>query len=311
MGAELKADAKTAEQDDLIQPFMLETSGLRGRMVRLGPVLDEIVGRHPYPGAVATLLGEAVVLGALLASGLKYDGIFSLQLNGDGPVSMLVMDMTSEGKLRAYARYDGAADVLDAETGPAGLSSLVGKGRLAFTVDQGPETERYQGIVELVGETLSECVQHYFRQSEQIDTGICAAIDKTVQGWRGGGIAIQRLPDHSPVPVGSEHEDDWRRAMVLMGSAQQSELASAAIDPNTLLFRLFHEDGVRVFDPSPLAFECRCSRDKVGRALASLPPDDLADLAIDGTASVTCEFCNTTREFPLGDVAEFRGNGLS
>lgn len=310
MGAELATTTKPAEGDDRVQPFMLEASGLRGRMVRLGLVLDEILGRHPYPHPVALLLGEAVVLGAVLASGLKYEGIFSLQLNGDGPVSMLVMDMTSAGKLRAYARYKDA-DGLDADSNELRLASLVGKGRLAFTVDQGPDTERYQGIVELVGETLSECVQHYFRQSEQIDTGICAAVDKTDRGWRGGGIAIQRLPDQSPVPVGSEHEDDWRRAMVLMGSAQQNELANADIDPNTLLYRLFHEDGVRVFDPLPLAFECRCSRDRVGRALASLPPDDLAELAEDGTASVTCEFCNTTREFQLGDVAEFRSNDQS
>ncbi len=298
--------------DDLIQPFMLESSGLRGRMVRLGPALDAILTRHPYPEPVALLLGEAIILGAVLAGGLKFEGIFSLQLNGNGPVSMLVMDMTSEGHLRAYARYDGDADLSAGDgAGNTGLPALVGKGRMAFTVDQGPETERYQGIVELVGDSLSECVQHYFRQSEQIDTGISVAVGKTDAGWRGGGIAIQRLPDQNPLPVGSEHEDDWRRAMVLLGSAQRWELANPALEPNTVLYRLFHEDGVRVFDPSSLTFVCRCSEEKVGRALASLPQDDLEDLAEDGVARVTCEFCNTTREFQLGDVAGYRGNARS
>ncbi|MEO1020877.1 MAG: Hsp33 family molecular chaperone HslO, partial [Pseudomonadota bacterium] len=151
----------------------------------------------------------------------------------------------------------------------------------------------------------------YFRQSEQIDTGISVAVEQTDAGWRGGGIAIQRLPDQNPLPVGSEQEDDWRRAMVLMGSAQRWELADPTLEPNTVLYRLFHEDGVRVFDPSALTFECRCSEEKVGRALASLPPDDLADLADDGIARVTCEFCNTTREFPLGDVASYRSDARS
>lgn len=290
---------------DRIHPFMLEVSGLRGRLVRLGPALDEILERHPYPDPVAQLLGEAVILGTVLASGLKYDGIFSLQLRGDGPVSLLTMDMTSEGQLRAYARYDDGADL----EGEAAMTDLVGKGYLAFTVDQGPGTDRYQGIVDVQGDTLSDCVQHYFRQSEQIDTGISVSVKKTEGGWFGGGMAIQRLPDQQqPAFSGNQHEDDWRRAMVLMGSARESEMADPGLPPNTLLFRLFHEDGVRVFTPTPVVVDCRCSRDKIGQVLASLPPEELEELSDDGAASVTCEFCNETRSFTLDDVAGYRSD---
>lgn len=291
---------------DGVHPFMLDKSGLRGRLVRLGPVLTEILAYHSYPTPVALLLGETIILGAVLANGLKYDGIFTLQLKGDGPVSMLMMDITSDGNVRAYARYDEGA-----EWGPetkSGQVSLIGTGYLAFTVDQGPDTDRYQGIVDLQGETLSDCVQHYFRQSEQVDTGITVSVTKTGAEWSGGGMAIQRLPDQEMAQSGNFDEDDWRRAMVLMGSAKSEELTDIGLDPYRLLFRLFHEDGVRVFTPKPIVAKCRCSTDKIGQALASLPPDDLADVAIDGMASVTCEFCNRTRDFPLADVAKYRGN---
>lgn len=294
---------------DRVHPFMLDESGLRGRLVRMGPLLDEILGRHPYPQPVAQLLGEAIILGTVLANGLKYEGIFTLQLKGDGRVSMLMMDITSAGQVRAYARYDETAEYgadVGGQEADAGLAALMGKGYLAFTVDQGADTDRYQGIVELKGETLSDSVQHYFRQSEQVDTGITASVSKTPTGWFGSGMAIQRLPERQSVQAGNLDEDDWRRAMVLMGSVKPSELADPTLDPNTLLFRLFHEDGVRVFVSTPLVAECRCSTQRIGQVLASLPPEELADLAIEGKASVTCEFCNQTREFPLSDVAKYR-----
>ena len=301
------AESGESAAADRIHPFMLEVSGLRGRLVRLGPALDELLGRHAYPGPVAALLGEAVVLGTLLASGLKFDGVFSLQLRGDGPVPLLTMDITSEGKVRAYARFEEEAG-LESRAGAA-VQDLIGKGYLAFTVDQGPDTDRYQGIVDAQGETLSDCVQHYFRQSEQIDTGISASVKKTGAGWFGAGMAIQRLPDQHPPLAGNQGEDDWRRAMVLMGSVQDSELTDPALPPNTLLFRLFHEDGVRVFTPTPVAVDCRCSRDKIGQVLASLPRDELEELTEDGETRVTCEFCNQTRVFTLDDIAGYRGNG--
>ncbi len=280
--------------DDLVQPFQIEVSGLRGRLVRLGASVDDILGQHDYPEPVATLLGEAVVLAAILASALKYDGIFTLQTKGDGPVPLLVVDLTSTGDLRGYARFD--ADRLTEANG-RDVSALIGKGLLAFTVDQGDFTDRYQGIVELSGESLADCLQHYFRQSEQIDAGIVIAAGRQGDRWRAGGVMIQRLPDPDRTVPASDREDDWRRAMILLGSATEAEILDPALAANGLLYRLFHEDGVRVFEPVGLRAACRCSRQRVADMLGSLPRLEVEDMKQDGHVSVQCEFCNSTYLF--------------
>lgn len=287
--------------DDLIQPFQIDASHLRGRLVRMGGMLDDILRRHDYPDPVARLLGETLTLAAVLAGALKYDGIFTLQTKGDGPISMMVADVTSVGDMRGYAQFDRERlDALEAEDGT--VRSLLGKGYLAFTVDQGQHTERYQGIVELSGETLQDCVQHYFRQSEQLETGIAVAVGRDAEGgWRSGALMLQRLPTEvagQPTHRGSDVEDDWRRAMVLMGTCSSQELLDPGLRPNDLLFRLFHEDGVRVYQPVSLRPGCRCSRDRVETVLRSLPRDEVVELKTDdGTVDVTCEFCNTTYSF--------------
>ena len=280
--------------DDLVQPFQIEASGLRGRLVRLGGAVDDILGQHEYPEPVATLLGEAVVLASILASALKYDGIFTLQTKGDGPVPLMVVDLTSTGDLRGYARFD--ADRLAAEAG-RDVAALIGKGVLAFTVDQGDFTDRYQGIVELSGATLADCLQHYFRQSEQIDAGIVISAGRSGDRWRAGGVMIQRLPDAQRTMPASDREDDWRRAMILLGSATDAELLDPALAANGLLFRLFHEDGVRVFAPVGLRAACRCSRQRVADMLASLPRTEVEAMKEDGAVAVQCEFCNNTYQF--------------
>lgn len=291
-----------APDADMVQPFQIERSGLRGRMVRLGPALDRILAQHDYPEAVSVLLAETAALTVLLASALKYDGVFTLQASGDGPVSILVADVTTDGALRAYAKFDAAA------VPPQGaLADLIGNGHLAFTVDQGEFTDRYQGIVALTGDTLAECVQHYFRQSEQIDAGIALTVQRTGGSWRAGGLSIQRLPDPERQVPASDREDDWRRAMILMNSATDAELLDPALAPNTLLYRLFHEDGVRVYDPAPIRAACRCARDRVERMLAALPPDEVADLKEDGAVRVTCEFCNTEYRFDDAALAVLYG----
>ena len=199
---------------DYIRPFQIEASGLRGRLVRLGPELDGILSRHAYPAPVARFLAETLTLATLLSAMLKYDGVFTLQGKGDGPLKLLVADVTSEGKMRAFAQYDAAAFegehaarmTEDAELAPA--AALLGKGYLAFTVDQGENTERYQGIVELYGKTLADCVQHYFRQSEQIDTGVAVAAELTEAGWRAGGVMLQRMPEEGgTAPILSSDPD--------------------------------------------------------------------------------------------------------
>jgi molecular chaperone Hsp33 len=297
--------------DDLVQPFQIEATSLRGRLVRLGPVVDTILTRHDYPEPVATLLGEAIVVAVLLAGALKYEGVFTLQTKGDGPVRLLVADVTSVGAVRGYAQYDAAqlAKAAGAKM-MASVPRLLGAGHIAFTVDQGEHTERYQGIVELQGATLAECAHHYFRQSEQLQAGIKTAIgrDPASGAWRAGGIMLQRLPaDGLDAFAREAQEDGWRRAMVLMSSSTAGELLAPALPPRDLLFRLFHEDGVRVFDAQGLAAECRCSRARIERILRQLPAADNAEIVQDAEISVTCEFCNTHYSFARDEIAANMG----
>lgn len=289
-------------------PFQTERTSLRGRLVRLGPLLDHVLGRHEYPPPVARLLGETVLLAAALASNLKYEGVFTLQIKGDGPVGLVVVDVlgslaATPRVIRGTARFDRDA-VAKMSADPHMLQmSLAGKGWLAFTVDQGPDTERYQGIVELRGRTLAECVQHYFLQSEQLATALSVAIDKQDGMWRGTALLMQRLPTNQ-APPGTGEEDDWRRTMVLMATLGVPELLDPALPDQDLLWRLFHEDGVRVFRENGLVPGCRCSRDKVIATLRSLGPAETGQLLEDdGVARVTCEFCNTEYRFDDRELA--------
>ena len=305
--------------DDLVRPFQVEAAGVRGRLVRLGPTVDEIVRRHDYPPPIARLLGEAIALAAILAAALKYDGVFSLQAKGDGIAPMLVVDCTSEGKLRGYVQYDDAAltelGALEA-LHDLPVPRLMGGGYLAFTVDQGDETERYQGIVPLEGATLAECAHKYFRDSEQVQTAIRIATrrianDEGGECWRAGAIMVQRLPEGDPAmlargaePDRSVSEEDWRRAVTLMATVDDTELLDPGLSADELLYRLYHEDGVRVFQPHPLAFGCRCSRLGAERMLQALSAEAIGDLTVEGRLDVTCEFCNSKYDF---DAAAFSG----
>ncbi len=292
-------------RDDLIQPFKIEGQAVRGRLVRLGPLIDTVLDRHRYPPVVAELLAETVALAAALAGALKYDGVFTLQTKGDGPVRLMVADVTSDGDVRGYAQFD--AERLAAVTGNGealSVPKLLGAGYLAFTVDQGSHTERYQGIVELIGATLAECVHHYFRQSEQLDAVVKVAAGRATGGWRAGALMLQRLPPSAG--AADDVEDGWRRTLAFMASSTPDELLDAQLAPNDLLYRLFHEDGVRVFATADLRPGCRCSRQRVERVLRSLPDDELEAFKIDGVISVTCEFCSASYGFTDGEVAALK-----
>jgi len=292
-------------QDDLIQPFKIEGQDVRGRLVRLGPLVDTVLGRHQYPPAVANLLAEMLAMAAALAATLKYEGVFTLQTKGDGPVRLLVADVTSGGDMRGYAQFDDerlAAAVADG--GFLSVPKLLGAGYLAFTVDQGQHTERYQGIVELAGATLADCVHHYFHQSEQLDAAVKIAAGRMRSGWRAGALMLQRLPPSAA--AADESEDDWRRALALMASSTAEELLDPELAPNDLLFRLFHEDGVRVFPPADVRAGCRCSRERVERVLRSLPDAEVADLTVDGLIVATCEFCSAAYSFSEAEVAALK-----
>ncbi len=293
-------------ENDIVQPFQIENQAARGKLVRLGGTVDRIVSQRNYPAPVATLLGELAVLAALVSSALKYDGVLTVQAKGDGPVRMLVADATSAGEIRAYAAFDSAT--LDRVTAgnwrTAPIPRLLGAGYLAFTIDRGPEVERYQGIVELSGGSLAECAHRHFLESDQNQAVFKLAVAPTGPSgtWRAGGMMMQRLPESGRTRLSGEAPDDeleegWRRAIVLMAACTTDELVDDRLHPHDLLYRLFHEDGVRVFEPHALAHGCRCSRDRVEATLRSFPREEIVDLEIDGQVVVTCEFCGARYAF--------------
>jgi molecular chaperone Hsp33 len=299
---------------DRVQPFQLDALGVRGRLVRLGPSLDSVIERHRYPLAVARPLAEAMTLCAALATSLKYDGIFTLQITGDGPIRLLVTDLTSDGALRGYAQFDSwklAVALGGLSEAPEGyVPRLFGHGRLAFTVDQGQHTERYQGIVPLEGATLADCAHTYFRQSEQLPTGIKIAAQRTVADgagrWRAAALMVQQMPefDAGRLDVDPEQrEDDWRKAVILMASATEAEMLDAGLAGNALLYRLFHAERLRLFERRAFAARCRCSRQRIDRVLRSLKREELSDLRdSEGRVIVKCEFCSTEYGYDERDL---------
>ena len=309
-----------ASDDDQVLPFQLDALGVRGRLVRLGPALDAIIERHGYPLSVARPLAEAMVLCACLATSLKYDGIFTLQISGDGPIRLLVTDLTTDGALRGYAQFDSwkLAVALGAgnHDAPDGyVPKLFGHGRLSFTVDQGQHTERYQGVVPLEGATLADCAHTYFRQSEQLPTGIKIVAQRSVEGaphgekvghWRAAALMVQQMPefDAGRIDVDREQrEDDWRKAVILMASATEAEMLDAKLAGTTLLYRLFHQEQPRVFTRRPFGARCRCSRARIDRVLRSIKREELGDMRDpSGRVVVKCEFCSTEYTYDDRDL---------
>lgn len=295
--------------DDLLRPFQLERSALRGRLVRLGSIVDRVLTRHEYPEPVSRQLGELLVLAATLAGALKFQGTFSLQIRSDGPISLMLTDCTNDGAIRGYAQFD-PIKLASAESDD--VPGLFGRGHLALTVEQSEMGESYQGIVELSGETLTDCMHAYFRQSEQVQTGLRIAVGKVKEEgahrWRAGGIMLQRLPGESlPGHDYSPTDEDWRRTMLLLSTATSDELVDPRLPLESLLLRLFHEEGVRVFRPLHLSFGCRCSRARVEAILRVFPEDDLEDMKLDdGDLEVTCQFCNGTYRFDEAELAQLR-----
>ena len=286
--------------DDIVVPFALEGAGVRGQVARLGPSITTILDAHDYPEAVALLLGEAVLLAAMLGVALKFKGRFVLQTSSDGPVSLLVADFTAPDAMRAYARFDEAAVAAAGDEGGA----LLGKGHMALSVDQGADTEMYQGIVPLDGGTLAQAALVYFRQSEQIPTrlhlgaGILTAAtpDGAQRSWRAGGVMIQHLPPAGKIRVNLD-ADAWDRASALVETVDHDETLDPTLSHEALLFRLFHQEGVRVFAPKPVRAHCRCTNSRVRNMLASFAEDERADMVEGGLITVTCEFCNKGYRF--------------
>ena len=290
-------------QDDLVLPFQAEQADVLGRLVKLGPTVDTILSRHAYPDPVSRLLGEAVALTALLGASLKSDGKLILQATTDGPVDLLVADYQVPGELRGYARFD--AERLAALTSDDDVT-LLGEGHLAMTIDRGVDTERYQGVVPLEGESLTEAADTYFRQSEQLPTFIRLAVARHYRAgnggegawtWRAGGLLVQKLTREGGVASEKDFEEDWMRAKSLAETVEDHELLDPMLPPERLLYRLFHEEQVRVYRAVPLQTYCSCSRERVEELLARFSPEELADMVVDGEVWVTCEFCNARYNF--------------
>jgi molecular chaperone Hsp33 len=285
--------------DDLVAAFQIDGQPVRGRIARLGAMVDDLLTRHAYPPAVANLLGEACALAALVGASLKFEGRLILQAQGDGPVSFVVADYDTTGALRGYCRYD-AERVAQVSGGFAlpGARTLLGDGLFIMTVDQGAGMDRYQGITPIEGETLALCAEHYFAQSEQVPTRVRLAVGE-VQGagaptWRAGGLIIQNVAEDD---ARGETREAWETAQALFETLGEDELVDPSITPERLLWRLFHEDGVRLFKPAPLRAFCRCSRERIEGVLRSFPAGERAEMVeADGLIRVTCEYCSRTYE---------------
>lgn len=304
-----------AGQDHVV-PFAVSALDVRGRTVQLGPMLDTILDRHDYPEPVNRLIAEAVTLTVLLGTALKFEGKFILQTQTDGPIPMIITDFRTPGSVRAYARFDAdavAASALNA-------ASLLGCGILAMTIDQGEYTQRYQGIVQLDGIGLEEVARRYFLQSEQIPTEVRLGVGEVLtrregesprHSWTAGGVLLQFLPDSEErmrlkdLPGGDGASDDdgfnqddaWTEAQALMGTINDVELTDATVEPERLLYRLFHEHGVRVFDGTKVTDDCACSEEKVRNVLEAMSSNERAESVEDGKIRVTCEFCSTSYDF--------------
>ncbi len=309
--------------DDHVVPFQVEGLDVRGRAVQLGPMLDAILERHNYPLPVARLVAETVVLTVLLGTSLKFEGKLIIQTKSNGPVDLVVADFSTPDRVRAYARYNEEALKIAEENGLTQPQHLLGEGILAFTIDQGVHMQRYQGIVPLDGASLEEIAGVYFRQSEQIPTkvrlGVAELLDRDENGkprhrWRAGGMVAQFLPEtlermRQPDLPGGDGADDgfevddlWGEASVMVQTIDADELTDPTVGTERLLYRLFHERGVKVYPPQAVYDKCSCSRERLRDVLAALSQDDIDHAAEDGMVSVSCEFCSTTYSFEATEV---------
>jgi len=317
--------------EDAILPFEVATLDLRGRVVRLGPALDDVLAAHDYPLPIAKLLGEAIVLTVLLGSSLKFEGRFILQTQTDGPVRMLVVDFVSPGRVRACARFDRPRVETAIAAQKASAGELLGQGHLAMTIDQGADMNRYQGLVALTGGGLEDAAHEYFLRSEQIPTRVRLAVAEELSAatgeaasgprrrWRAGGMLLQFLPkkaermrgpdlDPGDAPEGTTphmvaEDDAWVTGQALIATVEDIELIDPDLSSERLLYRLFHEHGVRVFRPTTIEAKCSCSRQNVANMLKSFSQDDRDHMVENGVISVTCEFCSSHYVFEPAEVA--------
>jgi len=316
--------ASSLPADDLVLPFRTVRSDVIGRVVRLGSAIDTVLSGHNYPEPVSYALGEALVLTAMLGSALKTQGKFILQTKTDGALDFLVADYVSPGNVRGYANYDKKDLLLAKAQGRGDQGALLGSGHVAMTIDPTGDKNTYQGIVAIEREPLVEVAHTYFRQSEQLPTFIRLAVARhygptsprsaPAWSWRAGGLLIQKLPrdggerramsdEARDASLEGEDDEDWNRTRHLAATVEDHEMLDPTLSPERLLYRLFHEEGVRVTPPTPVAAVCRCSRERIHMFLERFGPDELADMReADGGITVTCEFCSRKYRFAAGEM---------
>jgi molecular chaperone Hsp33 len=274
---------------DSLRRFIFEGLQVRGEIVRLDAAWRQVLEHQDYPPAVRAVLGEALAATVLLASTLKFDGTLTLQLQGDGPMYLLVAQCTNQGAVRGLAKWEG-------DTGGLSLAALAGDARLAITIERGAGKDRYQGIVPVAGESLADCLDHYFAGSIQVPTRLWLATGAE----RSAGMLLQRLPESVPGRRESE-DDDWERLLALAGTLRAEELLG--LGHRELLGRLFAEDDVRLFGEAPVTFACSCDRERVATTLRMLGRAEIGQLIAErGLVEVRCEFCNRPYRFDPVDA---------
>lgn len=283
MVSQLGMDEKTIADCDSLQRFVLEGYGIRGEIAHLDDTWQHVLARRNYPSVIQHLLGEAMAAALLLSATIKYQGQLTLQLQGQGPLRLLLIQCSSDRRLRGLARWDDpVADV--------SLSTLCDSGTLAITLDLGPSRSPYQGIVPLTGDSLATTLETYFYRSEQLPTRLYLAANQS----RSAGLLLQRLPDDNG------DNDTWQRIQALSSTLNEAELLS--IGNSMLISRLFPEDDIRLFAAQPVSFHCGCSRERIGTLLRGLGRDEVREILMEqGAVTVTCEFCGMPYIFDAVD----------
>ena len=276
---------------DQLQRFIFDGTDVRGEIIRLEKSYQQVLENGNYPPIIAQLMGEMLAATGLLSATMKFDGIFTLQARGQGDLTLIMSDCTRQHLLRGIARLQPGANPVSRHIG-----ELLGSGHLAITVDPA-QGERYQGIVPLEGASLAQCLQDYFQQSEQLPTALWLFAD----GASAGGLLLQALP--TQLQTLEERDQYWRHLSILADTLSAAEFLGT--DINTLLLRLFHEEDLRLFEPSAMEFGCSCSQARTARMLSSLGEAEVqAIIAELGTVEVKCEFCNQEYRFDPSQVEE-------
>ncbi len=278
--------------------FQIEAQDIKGRIIRLDKPLNEILTHYDCPDDIKRELGKAMALTALLGSMMKFDGIFTMQIKSDGRIKSMVSDFATNGNGSGVVR--GYINIAD-DVGPN--EPVLGNGQLMITMDQGQHMARYQGVVELQNGDLENSAEEYFQTSEQLPTHVMISCDKSANGhWSAAAIMIQHLAQNTQSEMTRDDEkqkDDWNTATILLSTLKPEELLDSELSLQSVLFRLFHESGVRLFTATQIMSGCRCSEDKLRDVLASFDTRELRDIAEDGVISMTCEFCKTDHKFEL------------